>query len=118
MLRGPIALASFGLVLNLFLWGVPGIVGASGAAHLVLPAEVPGISQALGALGTNPNSSPGIYDALLKLIGAESEALQIAGEALEQPAPSNIAPRANAASTRVEYAVRTYIQAARALVQR
>ena len=32
MLKGPIALASFGLARNLVLWGIPGMVAASGAA--------------------------------------------------------------------------------------
>jgi hypothetical protein len=118
MPKGPIALASFGLALNLFLWGGPGMIAASGAAHLVVPGA-PSLSQALRTLELRTSgTTPSLYESLLKLIGAESEALQVAGAALQQPTPADIGPRANAAGAQVEDAARSYIHAAQALAQR
>jgi hypothetical protein len=52
------------------------------------------------------------------LIGAESEALQVAGEGLQQPTPKDLAPRANATGARVEDAIQTYLRSAEAIVDR
>jgi len=116
MLKGPLVLASFGLALNLFVWGVPGMVAASGAAHLLLPAQTPSLSQALGSLERTAGPTPSLPDALIQLIGAESEALQVAGDGLTQPAPEDLVPRANAAGTRVLDAATTYVRSAQAVV--
>jgi hypothetical protein len=118
MPKGPLLLASLGLALSLFLRGVPAMVAAADAAHLVLPNNTPTISQALDSLERNSGQTPSLEDALIKLIGAESEALQVAGEGLQQPAPNDLAPRANAAGARVEDAAATYARAAQALLNR
>jgi hypothetical protein len=111
-------LASFGLAVNLFLWGIPGLVAAAGAAHLVAPTSTPTLAETLQSLESHSSATPGLEDALIKLIGAESEALQVAGDALQQPTPTDIAPRANAAGAHVEDAAATYVRAAQALLQR
>jgi hypothetical protein len=116
MLKGPLVLASFGLGLNLFLWGIPGMVAASGAAHALFPNLTPTQSQTLSAVDNGSDTS--LYTALGKLIGAESEALQVAGDGLRQPTPADLAPRANAAGAHVEDAAVNYIRAAQALFPR
>jgi len=116
MLKGPLTLASFGLALNLVLWGVPGMVAASGAAHLFEPDS--SVSQTLAALERTAGPTPSLPDALVGLVGAESEALQVAGEGLQQPTPKDLAPRANAAGARVEDAIQTYLRSAEAIVDR
>ena len=118
MPKGPLVLASFGLALNLFLWGVPGLVAAAAAAHLVLPDRTPTISEALGRLESSSGPTPSLEDALIKLLGAESEALNVAGAGLQQPTPPDLAPRANAAGARVEDAVATYVRAAQRALSR
>jgi len=118
MRKGPLWLASIGLALNLVLWGVPGMVMASGAAHLVLPDSTPDIAQALRTVEIGSGPTPSLLDALVQLVGAESEALQVAGLGLQQPPPSDLAPRANAAGGRVLTAVTTYVRAAQALTNR
>ncbi len=37
MLKAPLALASFGLAVNVMLWSVPGMVAASALPHAFLP---------------------------------------------------------------------------------
>jgi hypothetical protein len=114
MLKGPLTLASFGLALNLVLWGVPGMVAASGAAHLFDPDS--SVARTLAAMERTAGPTPSLPDALVKLVGAESEALQVAGDGLQQPTPKDLAPRANAAGVRVEDAVQTYLRSAQALI--
>ena len=109
-------LASLGLGLNLFLWGIPGMVVASGAAHAVFPNATPTQSQTLSAVDSGSDKS--LYNALARLIGAESEALQVAGEGLQQPTPADLAPRANAAGAQVEAAGVNYIRAAQTVFSR
>jgi hypothetical protein len=116
MLKGPLTLASFGLALNLFLWGIPGAIASSAAAHAVLPNITPTQSQTLTQL--NGGSGQSIYTALMQLFGAESEAFQVAGDALRQPTPSDLVPRANAASAHVQDAAEAYIAAAQSLLNR
>ena len=103
-------LASFGLALNLFLWGIPGLVMASGAVHAVFPSSTPTQSQMVDS-----GSDKSLYTALVRLIGAELEALQVAGDGLQQPTPADLAPRASAAGAHVEDAAVTYIRAAQAV---
>lgn len=82
--------------------------------------------SAVRFIAPEPNRGPmqtnqqrhNLLDALVVLIGAESEALQVAGDALQQPTPPDLAPRANAAGDRVEDAVKTYIRTAEAVVGR
>ncbi len=52
-------------------------------------------------------------DALIQLIGAELEAVHVAGAALQQPTPADIGPTATAASARVLAAMTHHVQAAR-----
>ena len=113
MLKGPLVLASFGLGLNLFLWGIPGRVAASSAAHAVFPNATPTQSQTLSAVDSASDKS--LYTALATLIGAESEALQVAGDGLQQPTPADLASRANAAGAHVEDAAASYMRAAQAI---
>jgi hypothetical protein len=110
-------MVSFGLAVNLFLWSVTALVAASASAHLILPGSAPTLVQALDALEANGATGrlPTLPDALLKLVAAESEALRVAGEGLQQPTPPDLASRANAASARVEDAVSAYVRAAQAL---
>jgi len=114
MLKGPLTLASIGLAVNMFLWGAPGMVAASGAVHALLPEVTSTQQQTLATLDSKADKS--IYTALLGLIGAESEALQVAGAGLQQPTPSDLAPRANAAGADVQVAVAAYIKATLAVV--
>ncbi|MBV8719531.1 MAG: hypothetical protein JO318_09020 [Chloroflexi bacterium] len=118
MPKGPLMLASFGLAVNVFLWGVPGMVAAAGASHLVLPNYTLSISEGLTGLEQTSGPTPSLEDALMKLIGAESDALQVAGAGLQQPTPPDMASRANAAGVQVEDAVLTYVRAAQQVVSR
>jgi hypothetical protein len=114
MLKAPVLLASFGLTLNLMLWGVPGMLATSAAAHALLP-RTPTLADALQQTGTQ---KPAITTALVQLVGAESEALQVAAAALQQPAPRDLAPRASAAGAHVETALQDYLNAAQSLLSR
>ena len=118
MRKGPLWLATFGLALNFVLWGVPGMVMASGIAHLALPDTTPTLSQALRQVDVGSGPTPSLLDGLVQLIGAESEALQVAGMGLQQPTPEDLAPRANTAGEHGLTAVRTSIRAAQALTNR
>jgi hypothetical protein len=113
MPKAPLLLATFGLALNMVLWGVPGMVATAAAAHALLP-ETPTLSDALQQTG---KQSPAITTSLVQLIGAESEALKVAGDALQQPTPENLAPRANAAGGHVETALQNYVTAVQSLLK-
>jgi len=113
MLKGPLVLASLGLGLNLFLGGIPGMVAVSSAAYALLPNTAPPQSQTLDEVDSGPDRS--LYTALARLIGAESEALQVAGAGLQQPPPVDLAPRADAAGAHVVAAAAAYIRAAQAV---
>ncbi len=117
MLEGPLLLATFGLAFNLFLWGIPGMIGAAGIAHALFPASTPTLAESLGTLERNAGVTPSLPDALVQLIGAEVEAMHVAGDGLQQPTPEDLVPRANHASGRVLDAVQVYIQAARAITR-
>ena len=112
MPKGPLLLATFGLGLNLFLWGAPAIAATAAAAHFALP-QTPLLSESFDQAASR---GPAITTSLAELIGAESDALQIASDALQQPTPKNIAPRANAAGAHVETALQAYLQAAQVLI--
>jgi hypothetical protein len=114
MLKGPMVLASVGLGLNLVVWGIPGMLAASGAQHL-LPSTS-GLVETLGSLERYAGPTPSLPEAFVQLIGAESEALHVAGSALQQPTPADLSPRATAAGTRVQAAVGTYIRSAQVLI--
>ena len=113
MRNGALWLASIGLAVNVVLWGVPGLVMASGAAHLLLPGDIPSLSDELARVEASTGSadrSPTLLDALVQLIGAEAAALQVAGTGLQQPPPQDLTPRANAAGDRVRAAAADYLQ--------
>lgn len=115
MLKGPLLLASFGLALNVLLWSVPAMVGATALAHQFSKDTMPSLAEALARVEPAGQSSVSLPDALLKLIGAESEAFDVVGEALqEQPAPADLAPGADHAGKRVIDAITTYVASARA----
>jgi hypothetical protein len=114
MPRGPLLFATFGLALNLFLWGVPGMVATAAAAHFALP-QTPTLAQALEHAD---GDRPALTTSLVQLVGAESEALEVAADALRQPTPPELAPRANTAGTHVETALYAYLTAAQKLLNR
>jgi hypothetical protein len=114
MPRAPLLLASFGLALNVMLWCVPGMVAASALPHAFVPDSMPTLAAALARAERDTGDTPSVPDALLRLIGAESEALQVAGLGLQQPAPADLAARANHAGQGVLAAVNTYVAASRA----
>jgi hypothetical protein len=119
MRKGPLYLATLGLALNLVLWGVPGMVAASAAAHYALPDNTPTLSAALQGIEVGSGPTPSLLNGLVQLIGAEAEAMQVAGAALQQqPPPEDLVPRANAASARVLQAATSYVRAAQALTNR
>jgi hypothetical protein len=105
-------LATLGLALNVILWSVPGLVAASALPHALYGEFAPPLSSLLASAESAAGPSPGMADALLQLIGAEAEALQVAGAALRQPVPADLGPSANAADARVLSAVTTYARSA------
>ena len=108
MLKGPLILASFGLALNVALRTVPAAVGASAMPH-PLSEHAPSLAQTLQSAQRPDAAREGISDALLQLIGAESEALQVAGEGLRQPVAADLGVRANQAGAHVLAAATTYV---------
>ena len=117
MLKGPLLLATLGLALNVCLWGIPGMVAASGAVHLISPST-PTIAEALNQIERDASPTPSLPDALVQLISAEATAMQVAGAALQQPTPQDMVPRANAAGAQVLGAVQTYVRAEQAITRR
>jgi hypothetical protein len=109
-------LATFGLALNLLLWGVPGMLAAGASAHELMPDLTPTLAQALTPIARERSSNETLPDALMQLVGAESEALQVAGLGLQQPTPPDLAHRATDAGHHVEQATETYIRAAQAIL--
>ena len=111
-------MASLGLALNLMLWSVPALVGASAVPHLVLPNTAPTLAETLAAVENKSGVTPSLPEALVQLIGAEAEALQVAGQGLQQPLPDDLAAKANHAGVRVLQAVTTYVRSANAVFNR
>jgi hypothetical protein len=111
MLRVPLLLASVGLAWNLMLWSVPALVLAAGIPHALDP-RAPGLGARLGGIEQSAGSQPSLPDALVRLIGAEAEALQVAADGLQQPPPPTLARQADQAGADVLSAVRGYIVAA------
>lgn len=111
-------MASFGLALNLLLWSVPAVVGASAVPHLILPNSAPTLSEMLAAVESKAGITPSLPEALVQLIGAEAEALEVAGQGLQQPPPAALVANANHAGARVLQAVATYVRSANAVFNR
>ena len=111
-------MASCGLALNVLLWSVPAMVGASAVPRLILPNGAPTLGEVLAAAEAKAGITPSLPDALLQLIGAEAEALQVAADGLRQPTPGDLAPRANHAGDRVLQAVTTYARSANGIFNR
>jgi hypothetical protein len=105
-------LATLGLAMNVMLWSMPGLVAASALPHALFPDSAPTLASLLASAESGAGQSPGLADALVQLIGAEAEALQVAGAALRQPAPADLGPSANAAGARVLSAVNAYARSA------
>ena len=105
-------MATLRLALNLALWSVPPLVGTSALAHFVAPDTVPPLPEVLAAAEPTAGPVPSLPDALIQLIGAESEALEVAWTALQPgPTPDDLATRANHAAARVLDAARNSFKA-------
>jgi hypothetical protein len=89
-------LATLGLALNVLLWSVPGFVAASGAAQ---------------SAHRGPNSRPSVPVAMVGLLGAELDAVRVAGVAIENPRSPHLGETADRAGGRVLAAVRVYVAA-------
>jgi hypothetical protein len=109
-----IVASTLGIAANLTLWSVPLLVGASAVPTLLSPHNAPTLAQALTSAEHNAGQTPGLLDGLTQLIGAESEALDVAGAGLAQPTSVDLGPRAEHASGRVLDAVSTYVRSASA----
>ena len=83
-----------------------------------MPDSAPALSEALASAEHSAGSAPGVPDAFVQLIGAEVEAMTVAGQALQQPDRPDLGPRANHASARVLQSVRTYIRSVAAALSR
>jgi hypothetical protein len=114
--KGPLMFASFGLALNVVLWSVPGMIVASAVPRLILQDKAPTLAQALASAERLAGNTPSLPDALLQLVGAESEALEVAGMGLRQPTPPDLASRADHAGNRVLEAVAAYVRSAQAML--
>ena len=113
MPRVSILLASRGLAFNVQLRSVPSLVAASGALQHVLP----GLRRSLGQrIGDLPTASANPRDALIGLIDAETEALQVARVAIENPYTPALGEHADAAGGRVLRAVTVYLRAVQAVL--
>jgi hypothetical protein len=107
MFRTSILLATLGLALNMLVWSVPGLVLASGIAQFALAGDGPTLVQRLTA-NHSPTARPTVPAALVGLLGAELEAIQVAGVAIERPSTPRLAEKADQAGGRVLEAVRVY----------
>jgi hypothetical protein len=117
MLKGALTLASLGLAFNVILWSVPGMVAASALPHALFPEAMPALSQALASAEGRTGATVSLPDALLQLIGAESEALEVANAALQPGTPpADLSARANAAGARVLDAAYVYVHSAQAVL--
>jgi hypothetical protein len=119
-MRGSLGMATLGLAINFVLWSIPVVVGATALPHALFPDSTPTLAQALATLSPSaPTASPALSlsDALLQLVGAESEAMHVAGAALQQPLPADIGPQADHAGVRVQDALETYLRAAQNVVE-
>jgi hypothetical protein len=110
-------MATLGLAINVFLWSIPLSVGAAGLSHALFP-NAPQVANAFSAPPRSPGSTTSLLDALTALIGAEAEAMQVAGAALQQPLAADIGPRADHAGQRVRTTVIDYLNVAQTLLDR
>jgi hypothetical protein len=111
-------LATFGLACSFVLWTVPAFVAAAALPHALFPNTAPTLSEVIASAERTSGPTPNLLDALTRLIGAESEAMQVAAAGLQQPTPPDLAPRANQASAHVLDAVQAYVRSAQAIVDR
>jgi hypothetical protein len=118
MLRGPIFLATLGLAVNVLLWSVPAQAAVGALPHLLFAQALPAFPQALASAERSAGQAPSLPNALMVLIGAESEALEVAGLGLKQPTPPDLGPRADRAGARVLDAVVIYVRAASATLDK
>jgi hypothetical protein len=112
MPRVSIVLASLGLALNLVLWSVPSLFASSSALQYALNGHQPSLAAQVTTHPLLAGSNP--RDALVRLIDAEVEAMQVAGLAIQEPQAPDLGPRADAAGARVLEAVASYVQVVRA----
>jgi len=106
MSRVSIGLASLGMAFNLLLWSVPALVAASNVGQLVAPSA-PNLAEQLPGTGQQKS----LQDALIGPMGAEAEAMQVAGAAIQDPYTPHLSERANTSGTRVLQAVQDYVKA-------
>jgi hypothetical protein len=111
VIRGALSMTGLGLAFNFFLWTIPALVAAAALPHSIFGESAPSLSQALAQLERNAGPTPSLADALVQLIGAESEALQVAGAALQPTRPADLASQADYAGNRVKSAVTVYVGA-------
>ena len=64
------------------------------------------------------DADPSMPDALVGLIGAEAEAIEVAGVAIQGPTTPDLGPRADRPGARVLQAVQAYVCAAAAVLER
>lgn len=88
-----LAFITLGLALQAILWSVPAVVTASAVAGR-RPTEA---------------ASPRLAEALTNLLTAETEALRVAGVALEQPSTPGLGARADRAGAAVLTTARAYV---------
>jgi hypothetical protein len=111
-------MAALGLAFNVVLWSLPALVGATALPRALFPDAAPRLSETLATAERAAGPKPGLLDALTQLIGAEAEALEIAGLGLQQPTPPDLGQRADHAGARVIDALTTYIRSAAAALDK
>ena len=92
MVRVTVLLATLGLAINVILWSVPGLVAARGMARVASPDLAPNLAEALRAARAEAGPTPSLKDALIGLLGAEAEALEVAGAAIQNPRSAGSRP--------------------------
>lgn len=109
MFRFPLLIATVGLAIQCVLWSAPATPGATGLSHQLV-ADVPGVGTLLSATRVDISARVGIRDALTGLIGAEVDALQVAGAALHPGPPADLAMRATRAGDQLHDAGLAYVR--------
>lgn len=109
MLRFPLVMATIGLAIQCVLWSVPATLGAATLPHQ-LASDIPGLGTLLSANHSDTSARVGVRDALVGLIGAEVDALQVAQIALRPNAPADLGLRASRAGEQVQDSALTYVR--------
>ncbi|GAC1319312.1 MAG: hypothetical protein NVSMB2_14550 [Chloroflexota bacterium] len=115
MLRFPLLLATVGVAIQCVLWSVPATLAVAALPHTIA-ADVPGIGSLLNAPRADSSARVGIRDALVGLIGAEVDALQVAGIALQPNPPAELGVRADRSGAQVQDAALTYARVVKSIL--